>query len=139
MKDLFLCLRIDPDSLPHLSLYPCHLFHQTVNILSLPSGIGTDIDHINVLTFQKAADDLELFLHRGNHLIEKFFRNKRQRSETPAFVFFIVNLRITHSDQMTNAPGHHRIFALQITVLPDTVYTKRLGKFLGHAWFLCNI
>ena len=139
MKDLLLRLRIDPDSFPYLAFDSGHLLHEAVDVFSLPPGIGTDIDHVHVLPFQKAADDLKLLFHRRNHLIEEFFRDKRQGRKTPAPVFLVVDLRITHAHQMTDAPGHHGILTLQIAVFTDAVYMESPGKFLGHAGFLRNI
>ena len=50
-ENLLLRLGIDPDSFAHLPLHTGHLIHQTINIFSLPSGVGADIDDINIRSF----------------------------------------------------------------------------------------
>ena len=67
-------------TLPLLTFYMSHLFDQTVNILSFPSGISTHIDGVHIFPIQKSAYDIKLFLYIRNDLIEKRLRQKRQRT-----------------------------------------------------------
>ena len=115
-QNLFLRLGINPYPFAYLARDMCLLLHQTVNILPFPSGVGADIDDLHIRPVQKPADGFKLFSHVIYHFVLKFFRNERQGSQRPAFQFLVIDLRVTHSHQMTHAPSDHRIFRFHITV-----------------------
>ena len=56
----------------------CHLCHQTVDVFSLASGVGTHVNGVHILTVKQSFDNLKLLLHSGDHFIFKFARQKRQ-------------------------------------------------------------
>ncbi len=114
--DLFLGLGIDPDTALVLTPDPCLHGHQTVNILTLSSGVGTDVDILHLRTGQNALYDLKLLLYPVDDLIAVFIRNKGDGGERPFLIFLIVGIRITHGHQMPHAPGHDGIVCLHIAV-----------------------
>ena len=72
-QDLLLGLGVDPHPFSLFALDPGHLVHQAVDVLSLPPGVGADVDGVHILTVQQRTDDLELFADAVNDLIFKFF------------------------------------------------------------------
>ena len=138
-QDFLLRLGIDPDAPALFPVYSGHLLHQTVNVFSLPPGVGADVYRLHVRPVQQPLYDVKLLFHRRNHLIQKPLRQKRQGLKAPFFVFLIVDLRIAHGHQMAHAPGHDAVLPLQIAVPPGGLKLQRLGKFLGHAGLLGNI
>ncbi len=115
------------------------LLHKTVNIFPLPPGIGAYINRIHILTVQKPAYNLKLFSGGGNDFILKFCGNKGNRLQRPSFIFFIIDLRITHGHQMPHAPGNDGVFGFHISVAVSRIYLKRFGKLSCHAWFFSYI
>ena len=139
-KDLLLGLGVDPDSslvfrIRHLR----HLIHQAVDVFSLAPGVGAHVNTLHIVPVQKPLYDVELLLHIADDLILPGLRKKRQRLCLPLLKRRIVNLRIAHGNQVTDAPGHHAPVALQISVLPRKILMQSLGKLLGHAWFLRDV
>jgi len=58
-----------------------------------------------VLEYLSQFFEITVFYYNPNI----FPRNKGQRTQTPSFVFFVVDLRITHRHQMPHTPGHHSV------------------------------
>ena len=90
--------------------------NQPVNVFSLTSRVGTDINPVYILSRQKPADNLKLLCNLRDHLIFKIIRNKRQCIQTPFFQCRIILLRITHCHKMSYTPRNNRILRLHVSV-----------------------
>ena len=138
-ENLLLGLGVNPDPFLCFIFNPGHLRHQAVNVLTLPPGVGTDIDCIHIFPVQKPANDFKLLFNALNHLIFKFFRKKRKCLETPPLIFYVVCLRITHGNEMSHTPGYDCILRFNIAVRRPARNLKGCGKFSGHTRFFCYV
>ena len=61
-------------SFPFLALYARHLLHQTIDVFSLSSGVGADINCRNIRPVQQGTYDRILFFRTFNDFVFEFRR-----------------------------------------------------------------
>src|SRR6185437_5449278 len=101
----------------------------------LPVGIRSDDDFGG--SSEQLLYDLELSRGGGSHLDFPMLRNDRQLLDRPALVLRAVAFRRRRFDQVTDAPGHHRVWArvTAVAALPgaeDACNVSALGRLLAQ-------
>ena len=115
-EDLLLCLGVDPHAQLSFATHAGFLCDEPVDIFSFPSGVGADIDGVNFLICKEPFHDPKLLFDTVDHLVAVLIRDKRNSGKRPLLVFRIICVRITHCDQMPDAPGHNSIFRFHISI-----------------------
>ena len=123
-QDLFLCLRIDPDSEFFFALYAGLRGYQTVDILALTPGVRADVDGLHLRVGQDAPDDPELFFYSVDDLVFVFLRNKGDRGHGPPLQGGVIGIGIGHGHQVTDAPGDYGILRFHISVRTAEVFAQ---------------
>ena len=136
--NLLLRLRVDPDAALILALHVCHLTDKPVDVLSLPARVGADIDSLNILPVEQFFDDSKLLSGRADDFVFVCARNKRKGIQAPLLILLVVDLRITHGDQMAEAPGHDKMLGFLVAIAFGHRFPKRRGKLLRDAWFFSD-
>ena len=137
--DFLLGLRIYPNALAEFfGGDVCHHIHKPVNILSLAPGVGADVYAVHILAQEQCLNNVKLFLHVGDDFVQKFIRDKGQRLLPPTFQIRIINLRVTHSYEVSHAPSNDGLLPFEITVVFGVRILQRLRKLLSHRWLLSD-
>ena len=136
--NLLLRLRVNPDAALILARHVCHLTDEPVDVLSLTAGVGADIDPLHIRTVEQLFDDSKLLSGRADDFVFVCARNKRKGIQTPLFILLVVDLRITHGDQMAEAPGHDKMLGFLVSIAFGHGFSKRRGKLLRDAWLFSD-
>ena len=117
-QDFFLRKRIDPDAQLFLVSDTRLRGYKAVYIFSLASRVRADIDRIDLFICQQLSDGIKLFLCTGgiDHLITIFIRYEGNGIERPFLHLGIICVRVTHCDEVPEAPGHNGILSFLIPV-----------------------
>ena len=134
-QDLFPCLGVDPHPELFFAADAGFLRHESVDVFPLTSRVRADIDRINILVRQDLLYDPELFLNAVYDFVFVRFGKERERCKRPFLIFRVIGVRITHCDQVPDAPGHNGIFRFHIAVFRGEPQIQGVCELPGDARF----